>query len=353
MARKAQTAASDRSRTPPRRRIEEVAKLAGVAPITVSRALNHPQTVSEATRNVILAAVDQIGYIPNRVAGGLASNRSRTIGIVLPHIGNSTFFERVQGMTEALEPRGYNLLIALTDYSPEMELRHVMSFLGQRVAGLSLTGTAHLDRVRQLLGQAEIPVVETSNVDGRPIDMLVGYSNEKATFAMVEHLSRCGYRKIGMISTPAAFNDRSAGRQAGYRAAVSAFGLVEDPSLVLETPSGFAEGAAAFVEMLSRHPSLDAVMCSNDILAIGCMLEARRRSISIPDDLGITGFDDIELGQQFVPALTTVNVPRHQIGTICAQLLLERLDRPQTPPRTVDLGFRIVPRGSTRPPIGE
>lgn len=333
-----------------KRGIAEVARLAGVAPITVSRVLNNPETVSEATRSVVQAAIAKIGYIPNRVAGNLASSRSKTIGLILPHIGNSTFAEHVRGMTDVLSTHGYNVLVALTNYSHEEELRHVLSFVGQRVAGLSLTGSSHADRARSLLKNAGIPVVEVSSVDLPAMDMLVGFSNESAAYAMVEYLSTCGYRKIGLISAPAAQNDRAAARQAGYRAAVDALGLAQDANLVIEVEAGFASGATAFVQLLSRHPDLEVVICTNDSLAIGCMLEARRRSILVPKDIGIAGFDDTALARAFVPALTTVKVQHYEIGATAARLLLERIENPDAAPRTVDLGFQIVPRESTRAP---
>ncbi|MFS8064179.1 MAG: LacI family DNA-binding transcriptional regulator [Luteimonas sp.] len=329
-------------------RIEEVARLAGVAPITVSRVMNKPDTVSESTRAAVWSAVEQSGYIPNHLAGGLASNRSRTVGLILPHIGHSTYADRVQGMTDVLSKEGYHLLLGLSGYDPEVELQHVMAFLGQRIAGLSLTGTVHTERTRSLLGNAGIPIVETSTITGTPIDMLVGYSNEAACYSMVEHLARCGYRKIALLSTPTRFNDRTIGRREGYAKAVLDLGLVEDPALILEAPAGIASGAKAFVELQGRHPDLDAVFCTNDTLAVGCMLEARRRHIDVPDDIGIAGFDDIELAQEFVPALTTVRVQRYEIGRTVARALLQRIRGEVPECSIIDLGFEIVARGSTR-----
>lgn len=331
-------------------RIEEVAQAAGVSLITVSRTLNKPDTVSESTRAAVWAAIEKIGYIPNRLAGSLASNHSRTIGLVIPHIGNSTFTDRVRGMTDVLSGQGYNLLLALSGYAPEVEERHVLAFLGQRVAGLSLTGTIHSERTRSLLARAGVPLVETSTITGKPIDMLVGYSNEDACFAMVEHLVRCGYRKVALLSTPSRHNDRTVGRQIGYRRAVKTFGLASDDTLIVEAASDLASGAKAFVTLIARHPDLDAVFCTNDVLAVGALLEARRRDIRVPEDIGIAGFDDIELAQEFVPALTTVRVKRYEIGEIAARMLLQRIGGQQPENPLVDMGFEIVVRASTRRP---
>ena len=230
-------------------RIEDVARQAGVAPITVSRVLNNPASVAEPTRSRVHAAMEHMGYIPNLLAGGLASNKSNTIGVVLPYIDNPAFAERVQGMTDVLAPEGFNLLLGLSGYSPEVELQHVMAFLGQRVAALALTGNVHADQTRRLLEKAAVPVVEVPLISGPLIDMGVGYSNDGACYAMVEHLARCGYRKIGLISTPVANDQIVVDRRAGYEKAVSDLGLVQDPTLMIEANVGVVNGSKCFVEL--------------------------------------------------------------------------------------------------------
>jgi LacI family gluconate utilization system Gnt-I transcriptional repressor len=331
-------------------RIEQVAERAGVSPITVSRVLNKPETVSDKTKAAVWKAIEEMGYVPNRLAGGLASNSSRNVGMVLPYIDNVAFTERVKGVTDVIRAHGYTLLLGLSGYSPEVELEHVVSFLGQRVAGLILTGTVHADRTYRLLERAGVPVVEVPVIGGRLIDMAVGYSNEEAAYSMVTHLARCGYRKVGLISTPTA-NDRLVqDRRSGYLRAVAKHRMARDPSLMIETHVGIVNGEKAFVELLSRHPDMDAVFCTADILAIGCMLEARRRGIDVPGDIGVAGYDDIELAQEFLPPLTTVRLQRYKIGATAAQMMLQRLQGEQPAKRAVDLGFEIVVRGSTRKP---
>ncbi|MDO8300853.1 LacI family DNA-binding transcriptional regulator [Lacisediminimonas sp.] len=329
-------------------RIEEVAKLAGVAPITVSRVLNKPDTVSEKTRAAVWTAIEKIGYIPNRLAGGLASNTSRTVGMVLPYIDNPAFAERVQGVTDVISAEGYTLLLGLSGYSPQAELEHVISFLGQRVAGLILTGTVHAERTYKLLENAGIPVVEVPLISGRLIDMAVGYSTVDASYAMVEHLLRCGYRKIGLISTPIENDQIVRDRRAGYDRALADFGLALDETMKIEAKGGVVNGEKAFVELLSRHPDIDAVFCTTDIHAIGCMLEAKRRGIDVPADIGIAGFDDIELAQEFLPPLTTVRLRRYEIGRNAANMLMDRFRGNQPAQRTIDLGFEVIVRGSTK-----
>lgn len=343
-------AAVTRTRSSSGLRIEQVAERAGVSPITVSRVLNKPEAVSERTKAAVWKAIEEIGYVPNRLAGGLASNSSRTVGMVLPYIDNVAFSERVKGVTDVIRAQGYTLLLGLSGNSPELELEHVMSFLGQRAAGLILTGTVHAERTYSLLERSGIPVVEVPVISGRLIDMAVGYSGEDAAYAMVKHLARCGYRKVGLISTPRLNNRMVQERWAGYQKATLDFGLARDPGLTVETDVGIVNGAKAFVELIGNHPDMDAVFCTGDLLAVGCILEAQRRGISVPGDMGVAGYDDIELAQEFIPPLTTVRMQRYEIGTTAAGMLLDRFHGIEPASRIVDLGFEIVVRGSTRKP---
>jgi len=341
-----------RSRSSTGLRLEQVAERAGVAPITVSRVLNKPETVSEKTKAAVWKAIEEIGYVPNRLAGALASNTSRNVGMVLPHIDNVAFSERIKGVTDVIRQHGYTLLLGLSGFSPEVELEHVVSLLGQRVAGLILTSTVHAERTYDLLARAGVPVVEVPVISGRLIDMAVGYSNEAAAHAMTAHLARCGYRKVGLIMTQTANNRMAQDRRAGFIKATAEFGMAQDPSLMIETHFGIVNGAKAFVELLSRHPDIDAVFCTSDTLAIGCILEARRRGIEVPGDMGVAGYDDIELAQEFLPPLTSVRFPRYEFGATAARMLLDRFQGRQPLQRVVDLGFDIVVRGSTRKPRG-
>jgi LacI family gluconate utilization system Gnt-I transcriptional repressor len=329
-------------------RIEEVARLAGVSAITVSRALNTPDKVAEKTRKVVWEAIEKTGYIPNRLAGSLASNRSHTIGVIIPTIINSIFADKVQGMTDVLLKEGYHLMLANSGYSLEVEADLVSAFVAQRPSGLVLTGVSHAERTRSLLGRAGIAVVETWSLSDEPIDMLVGFSNEEAARAMVLHLHGLGYRKIGLVSAPVEHNDRSASRVAGYRRAVRECGLPEARSLEREASFSFRNGALALANLIEAHPDMDAIFFANDILAAGALLECQRRGIAVPDEFGIAGFDDVDLAAETVPGLTTVRIPRYEIGARAAQLILDRIAGRESNDRIIDLGFEIVSRGSTR-----
>ena len=326
-------------------RIEDVARLAGVSAITISRTLNKPETVSEATRKLVWAAIEETGYIPNLLAGGLASRRTRTIGVIIPTIVNSIFADKVQGMTDVLHEAGYQLLLANSGYSPEAESALVAAFLAQRPSGLVLTGVTHSERTRRLMANSDVPIVETWAMADAPFDMLVGFSNRDASHAMTRYLAGRGHRRIAFVSAPVLNNDRAAERLRGYREALRDHGLEVDPALIREAFFTLENGARAFAE-LAGAGGVDAVFFANDVLAAGGLFEAARRGIRVPDDIAIAGFDDIDLAAQVMPALTTVRIPRYEIGAEAARLLLARIAGEAEAPARVDLGYGIVVRQS-------
>ncbi len=329
-------------------RMELVAKRAGVSAITVSRVLNHPDKVAEDTRARVWAAIEATGYIPNLIAGGLASSRTRVVGIIVPTITNSIFADTLQGMTDVLRAQSYQLLVATSGYSPKAEAELVSAFLAQRPSGLVLTGLTHAPRTLDMLKRAEVPVVETWNIARKSIDMLVGFSNEKSAFEMTRALAEAGYRKIGFVSAPIKNNDRALGRRNGYRRAVRQLGLIDDRSLEREAWFTLENGSRALSDLVGQHPDVEAIFFANDILAAGGLFECARRGWPVPERLGIAGYDDVDLASQTVPPLTTVRIPRYEIGATAARLILARLGGETFGSRVLDLGFEVVMRGSTR-----
>ena len=328
--------------------VREVARLAAVAPITVSRALSLPESVAPATRQRIMEAIAAVGYIPNRVAGSLSSNQTRLIGAIIPTFQSSVATEFTDGMARVLRSRGYQLLLGGSNFTVEEEESLVVEFLSHRADGIYLTGTTHTERVRRLLREGDVPVVEIASLEGEPIDMAVGFSNVDASFAMVRHLAECGYRRIAFFSLPQTNNERQLGRIAGFRRGVETFGLDADPALIAEVPMDLASAARALGELLERRPDTEAVFCGGDLVAAGALFECQRRGVRVPEDFGIAGFDDIDLAAFVQPGLTTVRLPRQAIGATAAELLLDRIAGKPVEQTIVDMGFEIVARGSTR-----
>jgi LacI family gluconate utilization system Gnt-I transcriptional repressor len=328
--------------------MRDVARHAGVGAITVSRVLSGASNVSEETRARVLEAARELGYVPNHLARDFASSRTPLVGVIVPTVANLMFADKIEALAEVLHPHGYQLLVAHNAYSLETELKQIEAFVAQRVSGIVLTGITHDPRTRALLERSNIPTIETWNLPEKPIDMAVGFSNVAAAEAMVELLAKRGYRHIALVHPLLEANDRAADRLKGYRAAMKRLRLPQRKELERASPFGFASGAKALGDLFENTNSLDAIFFGNDALAAGALLECRRRGISVPNDLAIAGFDDVDLAQQMDPPLTTVRVPMREIGRQAGELLLRRFNGEETGQVTLDLGFEIIERQSTK-----
>ena len=336
-----------RSVTSTNTKLIDLAHLAGVSKMTVSRALRSPEKVSEQTRLRITAAVAELGYVPNQIAGSLSSNRTNVAAAIVPSIRNSLFSSMLQGMADQLGSSGYSLMVGACGYSEEAEERMIESFLAQRPCGMLLHSTTHTERARRLLERAGIPIVETGNVVRRPLDSVVSFSNYSAAKAMTLHLTERGYRRIAFVSVLIDHNERSRERRRGYLAALRQAGRKPDTDLMMDTSGGFDAGATALVELLEKRPQIDAIFFCGDVLAIGALFECQRRGLSVPGRVAIAGFDDFEMATQVVPALTTLEIPRNEIGKIVGRIILGRIEGKSDGPERVDVGFSVMPRAST------
>ncbi|MGE8941999.1 LacI family DNA-binding transcriptional regulator [Leptospira interrogans] len=323
----------------------DVARHAGVSAITVSRALRHPEQVSQATRDQISAAMAELGYVPNLIAGGLAATRTRIVSVIVPYITHGVFAEAIQGVSDALRDRGYCVLLGNSAGSMVEEEQIVRILLGHRPAGVVIQGANHTEVTRRLLSNASIPVVEIGTLPRHPIDMAVGYSNFEAARTMTSYLIDRGHRRIGLVTARPTENDRAADRLAGYRAALSKAKIKYDPDLVVHTEFGIGEGRAAFHALMQQKHKPDAIFCASDLWAAGMIGECIRSGIAVPDDIAIAGFNDQEIATEIVPSITTIRVPRYQIGRIAGSQIIKRLDGHITDERT-DLGFELIPRAS-------
>ena len=332
--------------------LQDVAQLAGVSPITVSRALRTPGLVAEATRLKIEAAVDATGYVPDLVARSFRSSRSGVIAAIVPSIDTSQYAEMLQGVSDELHRQNLELMVGVNGLSLVQEEKLLRAFIGRRPEGVVLSGTEHTPGARAMLARAGIPVVETGTISGRTLDMKVGYSEEKAVAALIDHLHRCGYRRIAFVCGPLDNNERAKRRRKGYLGAVQRLDLPADRIVVLPAPASVRSGADGFAALLERWPDSDCVFCSSDIIAVGALFECQRRGWPVPDRIGLAGFLGLDLAAETVPPLTTVKVPRYDTGRQAAALLLRRLAGETPRHRSVDLGFTVLSRQSTRPPDG-
>ena len=275
-------------------------ELAGVGAITVSRALREPERVSESLRQQIQQAVDELGYVPDPNARALASARAEVFGVLVPSLTNNVFAEVVRGIYDSLSDSSFRVQLGNTHYSGLEEERLLQVFLSQRPAALIVSGIDQTATARKLLETAGCPVVQIMETGPDPVDMMVGFSHFEGGRAATNHMIEVGYRKIGFLG--ARMDPRSQRRLAGYRAAMEAAGLF-DPRLVTTTPvpSSVTLGRDLFRDALAKMPSLDGVFCNNDDIALGVLFECHRASIAVPQTIGISGFNDLDMMQVAFP----------------------------------------------------
>jgi LacI family gluconate utilization system Gnt-I transcriptional repressor len=313
--------------------LKHVAALAGVSPITVSRALNKPDTVSDKLREKIERAVEQLGYVQNHVAGALASAGSNVIPVIVPSLSNTVFVEVVAGIQEIAQKTGYQLMLGNTDYDLDQECALVSTFLGWSPPGLIIAGMRHLERTHTLLKRYGKPVVEVMEYGAHPIDMNVGLSHYQAGEAMAKHQLTADYRAWQ--------------RYKGMDRVLAKAGLTRRPPVALEQTSHVQVGGPALIDVLATQPDVDAIFFANDDLAVGAILRAQRDGIPIPGRVAIAGFNGLGLAELVMPALTTIVSPRMEIGRIAAQQLFDRLAGRSPRRRRVDVSFELISRQST------
>jgi LacI family gluconate utilization system Gnt-I transcriptional repressor len=341
--------------------MQDVARLAGVSTMTVSRVLTEPGVVAEETRERVERAVEQLGYVPDRVAGSLSSRRTGFIAAILPTLTNANFADTAHGLTEALRRAGYQLLIGYTTYGLAEEERLVQAMLARRPEGIVVTGTTHSKAAGRLLLDAGVPVVEIWELPDRPLDHAVGFSNREVGRAAARHLLELGHRRLGALGPRPegeARDFRGEERLAGFAAMLREHGL-EDELVVRQerVPLSFEQGARSLAALLERAPDVEAVFTASDLVAVGALMECHRRGVRVPQDLSLIGFGDFEIGRQVVPALTTIRVDARDIGRRTGELLLRLLrlaptaGAPDALPNSgvIDVGFELIPRETTAP----
>jgi LacI family gluconate utilization system Gnt-I transcriptional repressor len=326
----------------------DVARRANVSPMTVSRAFRRDGAVSEATREAILAAADDLGYVFDSTASSLRSQRTDFVAVTIPSINNANFADTVGGLSEGLKERGLQILLGSTNYDIHEEERLVEQLLRRRPEAIVVTGGRHTARTRRLLEKASIPVVETWDLPAEPIGHVVGFSNAGAVRILVDHLVGVGYRTIAFIGGDAGRDTRGTDRRAGFIAAMQAHGLDADRLIAAGVPPiSMREGADAMGVLLKTRPDTEAVICVSDLSAFGALTECQRRGVRVPGDMAIAGFGNYEIAAICVPALTTVDPFPREIGARTAGLILDVLDGHLSTPTTVAVAPRLTVRQST------
>ncbi len=329
-----------------------VARLAGVSPMTVSRALRDLSSVSADARKRVLAAVDQLGYVPNLTAHVFSSQRSGFVAALVSSISTSNFADTLYGLCEVLDRHGLQVLLGNTEYSVDREEDLIETMLQRRPEAIVLTGGQHTARTRKLLSSSNVVVVETWDLPPAPVQHVVGFSNAQAAKDMVQHLASRGYRKIGFIGGATTRDTRGADRRQGYVRAMEELGLCNPRMVTFETPPiSLRQGGEALTQMVEQYPDTDAVLCVNDVSAVGAIMECHRRSWPVPQRMAVAGFGDFAIAEACHPRLTTVKVDCRRIGHKAGELIVNSLEAARAgesdPPLTVIMEYSIVQREST------
>lgn len=327
--------------------VVDVARLAQVAQSTVSLFFREPSRVSKDTAMRIRAASDELGYLPNPAAMSLATSRSRVVGVVLPSLVSTFFASTLETLQQDLAHEGYQVIVGHTDYDDAVEEQLVRTALSWSPAAIVLTGLHHSRTTRALLANAGTPVIEMWELGGRPTDTLVGFSHAAIGEAMFNHLHERGARSVAFLSARLAVDRRAAARARAFAEAGERVGcrvlLVDEPD---HAPAPDV-GGHLFAKALAAQPHLDAVGCSNDLMALGMMFEAQRRGLKVPDRIKLIGFGNLNFAASTVPPLSTIAPPGREIGALVARLVIARLRGDRDTCRVHDLGFELIARGTS------
>lgn len=329
--------------------IRAVAKLSGVSTATVSRALNNPQSVSEDLRARIQRVIDETGYVPHGMARALSSNRTRTIGAIIPTIDNAMFARGIESLQKFLSSRGYMLILSTNGYDIDVELEQARNLISRGVDGLILRGDCHHQALRDLLAARDVPFINVGIYNPSQPHPSIGVDNEAAAHRAMMHLIEIGHRRIGVVSALQRNNDRASARIRGFRRALAEHGLDLPEAWHVEVRYTLDDAREAARQILMGSSVPTAIACGNDVLAYGVMLEAERRGLKIPADLSVVGFDDLEWSRHLRPALTTLHVPTDLTWKGAGEYILARLDGHKVPTH-YEVDYALVVRESTAPP---
>lgn len=320
--------------------MHDVARAAGVSVITASRALGNHTLVAEKTIARVQAAVQATGYIPNLLAGGLKSRRSRLVVFIVPAISVAQFLPTVQALTETLAAAGYQLILGQTGYDAAREDALLNTMISRQPDAIVFTGLVQSEAARERLRRVGIPVVETWDLSEQPVDMLVGFSHAKVGAAVAAYFLSRGWQHVGVATGG---DQRALARRDAF---VAALGRAV-PTAIVPAPSNLGLGRQALGDLLLQDPALQAIWCSSDQLAQGVLVEAQARGLRVPEDLAVCGFGDAALAAHMHPAITTVHVDGAAIGRLAAQRVIDRCQGRPMDRAVVDVGFHMVERGST------
>lgn len=305
--------------------LRDVSEASGVSEMTVSRVLRGRGDVSPATREKVLLAAKELGYVPNKIAGALASQRVNLVAVIIPSMANMVFPEVMTGINSVLEKTDLQPVVGITDYLPEKEEKVLYQMLSWRPSGVILAGLEHSEASKAILRASGIPVIEIMDVDGEPIDCAVGISHRRAGRQMAQAIVEAGHKKIGFMGTKMPLDHRARKRFEGFTEVLAKAGIETVDQEFYSGGSALAKGRDMTADMLKRHPDIDFFYYSNDMIGAGGLLYLLEKGVRIPDDIGLAGFNGVELLQGLPMKLATMDACRFEIGKQAAQMISNQI----------------------------
>ena len=309
--------------------LRDVSQASGVSEMTVSRVLRNRGDVSQNTRDKVLLAAKQLGYVPNKIAGALASQRVNLVAVIIPSLSNMVFPEVMTGISEVLETTDLQPVVGVTDYLPEKEERVLYEMLSWRPSGIIIAGLEHSENSAIMLKASGIPVVEIMDIDGSPVDAMVGISHRRAGREMAVSILKAGYRTIGFLGTKMPLDHRARKRFEGFTEALAKSGVEVTDQEFYSGGSALVKGREMTQELLRRNPKLDFLYFSNDLIGAGGLLYLIEQGIDIPNQIGLAGFNGVELLQGLPRQLATMDACRNEIGRKAAEMIVQQVSDPK------------------------
>jgi LacI family gluconate utilization system Gnt-I transcriptional repressor len=328
--------------------LRDVSEASGVSEMTVSRVLRNRGDVSALTRERVLAAARDLGYVPNKIAGGLASQRVNLVGVIIPSLSNMVFPEVMTGITGVLDNTGLQPVVGVTNYQPEREEAVLYEMLSWRPSGIIIAGVEHTPAARAMLAQAGIPVVEIMDIDGTPMDSAVGISHRRAGRQMAEAIMASGYRNIAFLGTHMAGDFRARKRLEGFEDALHRAGRALVDREFYSGGSALLKGREMTAAVLARNSAVDFLYYSNDMIGAGGLLYCRDKGIDVPGKLGLAGFNGLELLDGLPVRLATMDACRLEVGRRAAEIIAARNADPTLGPEVVELFPTLQPGDTIR-----
>ncbi len=304
--------------------LRDVSEASGVSEMTVSRVLRQRGDVSAATREKVTEAARRLGYVPNKIAGALASQRVNLVAVIIPSFSNMVFPEVMTGINERLDDTGLQPVMGVTNYSPEREESVLYEMLSWRPSGIILAGLEHTPAARAMLANAGVPVVEIMDVDGQAVDNMVGISHRRAGRQMAHAILAAGYRRIGFLGTMMPDDHRARKRMEGFQQALAEAGVALADSEFYAGGSSLLKGREMTAAILGRNPDLDFLYYSNDMVGAGGLLYCLANGIDVPGRIGLAGFNGVDMLDGLPVRLATMDACRLEIGRVAADIVAGR-----------------------------